>query len=410
MTPRSASDPYGFDSVDPAALRAARSRKWNKFEADVLPAWIADMDYPLAPPISAALRKFDAQGVHGYPNLDITDDFVDSFCTRTNRLFGIGAQPELVKPVTDIVQALYATVFGLTTPSESVLLLTPLYPPFAASVSINGRRIVEHRMAPDSNGVWQFDPEKLRALVKAERPKLFMLCSPHNPVGRLWERSELEFFVSLAVEFDMIVVADEIHADLIFCDRPMIGFASLSDEVKSRTVTVTSANKPFNLAGLKVSQICFGSPELQAQFDRAIPGQLLGAVPTAGMVATTAAYREGQPWLDATCAYLRGNISAFANAMAERVPLVRVVQPEATYLSWLDFSRVAGVCDALGVAKISVGERLAVEGRVGFNEGQTFGDGLEHFARANLATSRSLVLEMVERIGRWVDAQQVKPN
>jgi cysteine-S-conjugate beta-lyase len=401
-------DPYGFDSVDPVALRAAGSRKWNKFDADVLAAWIADMDYPLAPPIRAALAAFDAQGFHGYPTLEIMNDYVESFCTRTNRLYGIGVEPELVKPVTDIVQALYATVFGFTAPDESVLLLTPLYPPFMASVSINRRRIVECRMALDASGasgVWRFDPEKLRALIIAERPRLFMLCSPHNPVGRLWDRSELEFFAALAIEFDMIVVADEIHADLVFSDRPMIGFASLSAEVKSRTVTVTSANKPFNLAGLKVSQICFGSPALQAQFEEAIPGQLLGAVPTAGMIATKVAYSDGQPWLDAACAYLQNNIDAFVAAMAERVPSVGVVRPEATYLSWLDFSRVPGVLDADGIASRSVGERLAIEGRVALNEGQTFGSGLEHFARANLATSRSLVLEMVERIGQWVDLQ-----
>jgi cysteine-S-conjugate beta-lyase len=396
---------FGFDSVDPVALRAAGSRKWNKFDADVLAAWIADMDYPLAPPIRAALSEFDAQGFHGYPTLAVMDDYIESFCTRTNRLYGIGVEPELVKPVTDIVQALYATVFGFTAPDESVLLLTPLYPPFAASVSINRRRIVEHRMAPDMHGVWRFDSEKLRALIIAERPKLFMLCSPHNPVGRLWERSELEYFAALAIEFDMIVVADEIHADLVFSDRPMIGFASLSDEIKNRTVTVTSANKPFNLAGLKVSQVCFGSRALQSQFEEALPGQLLGAVPTAGMAATKVAYQDGQPWLDATCAYLQKNIDVFVAAMADRVPSVGIVRPEATYLSWLDFSKVPGVVDAHCVAPRSVGERLAVEGKVGFNEGQTFGVGLEHFARVNLATSTALVLGIVDRIGRWVDLQ-----
>jgi cysteine-S-conjugate beta-lyase len=401
----SAFDLYGFDSVDPVALRAAGSRKWNKYDADVLAAWVADMDYPLAPPIRDALTEFDKQGFHGYPTLEIMSDYLESFCTRTNRLYGIGVEPELVKPVTDIVQALYASVFGFTTPDESVLLLTPLYPPFAASVSTNRRRIIEHRMAPDAQGVWRFDPTKLRALVISERPRLFMLCSPHNPVGRLWDRSELEYFAALAIEFDMIVVADEIHADLVFNDRPMIGFASLSDEIKSRTVTVTSANKPFNLAGLKVSQICFGSAALQAQFEAELPGQLLGAVPTAGMVATTVAYRDGQPWLDATCAYLQENIIAFEKAMADRVSSVGVVRPEATYLSWLDFSRVPGVLDADGIAVYSVGERLAMEGRVAFNEGQTFGVGLEQFARANLATSRALVLEMVERVGEWVDTQ-----
>lgn len=401
-------DQYGFDHVDPAALRAGGSQKWLKHDADVLPAWVADMDFAVAPPIRSALDEFNARGVHGYPDHRITDAFSEAFCERTNARFAINLVPEHVKLCTDIVQALYAVVFGLTDPSDSVLILTPLYPPFAASISLNRRTIVEHRMTPDAAGVWRFDPERLRAQVRAQQPRMLLLCSPHNPVGRLWDREEMEIFASLASEFDLLVVADEIHADLVLTDRPMIAFASMSDELRARTVTITSANKAFNLAGLKVSQICFGSSEHLDRFEYALPGKILGAVPTAGLLASTAAYRDGQPWLDAVCTYLLGNIRAFTSAMALRVPSVHVVSPEATYLSWMDFSAVPGVVPADGRGGDSVGERLLNEGRVAFNEGQTFGDGLEAFARVNLATSRSIVLEIVERIGRWVDAQS--PN
>ena len=397
-------DSYGFDHVDPVNLRAGRSAKWLKHDADVLPAWVADMDFALAPPIRAALDEFNAQGVHGYPDPRITDTFLDTFCERTNRHFGIDARPDRVKLCTDIVQALYALVFALTGPDDSVLLLTPLYPPFAASVSLSRRRVVEHRMSPDSAGAWRFDREKLRAQIRSQRPRMLLLCSPHNPVGRLWERDELEFLGLLALEFDMLVVADEIHADLVLSDHPMIAFAGISEELRNRTVTVTSANKPFNLAGLKVAQICCGSSRLLDRLNLALPGKLLGAVPTAGLLASTAAYQQGQPWLDAVCTYLRSNVVAFASAMAARAPSVRVVSPEATYLSWLDFSAVPGIAPGDGKA-VSAGERLLNEARVAFNEGQTFGDGLEAFSRVNLATSRAIVLEIVDRIVLWVDAQ-----
>ena len=396
---------YGFDHVDPARLRAGHSLKWLKHDPDVLPAWIADMDFALAPPIRAVLDEFNACGVHGYLDHRITDVFLETFCERTNRQFGVDFQPSRVKLCTDIVQALYAAVFAFTAPSDAVLLLTPLYPPFAASVSLNGRRIVDHRMKPDAAGVWRFDPEELRAQIIAERPRIFMLCSPHNPVGRLWERAELECLAALAVEFDMLVIADEIHADLVLSANAMIAFSSLRNDVAERTVTITSANKAFNLAGLKVAQICFGDDSLLERFELALPGKLLGAVPSVGLLASTAAYRSGQPWLDAVCTYIRGNVHAFAEAMARRVPSVRVVSPEATYLSWLDFSEVPGVLLAYGSGAVSVGERMLREGRVAFNEGQTFGDGLEAFSRVNLATSQSIVLQIVDRVSEWVDAQ-----
>lgn len=399
------SDPFGFDSVDPIALRAAGSMKWNKFDSDVLPMWVADMDFKVAPPIAEALSKYNDSGMHGYPAYSVTNEFFDSFCDWVNPRFGLGAERDLIKTCADVVQALYATVFGFSEPGDGVVILTPLYPPFATSVSTNRRRIVEHRMAPDSDGVWRVDREKLRAQIEKERPSVFLLCSPHNPVGRLWDRDELEFFGSLVLEFDMTLVADEIHSDLIFCDRPMIGFASLSDEIRAHTVTITSANKPFNLAGLKVATIVFGSMALFDRFRYNVPGMLVGPVPTAGMIGATAAYRQGAPWLAGACSYLRENLDVFAVAMADRAPAVGVVRSEATYLAWLDFSAVAGVLQADGAPTRSVGERLILEAKLGINEGQTFGARLEHFGRINLATSRHLVLDAVERIGRWVDAQ-----
>jgi cystathionine beta-lyase len=248
--------------------------------------------------------------------------------------------------------------------------------------------------------VWRFDAEQLRAQMVASNARALMLCSPHNPVGRLWSREELLALGSLAEELDLQVIADEIHSDLVF-DGVFIGFAALSDSLRARTITITSANKAYNLAALKVAMVVFGTAAQEARLLTRITKRMVGAVSTAGVLANFAAYREGGPWLDAAVEYLRENRLLFARTLRELAPEITVTVPEATYLSWLDFSAVPGV---VGGGEVAL--RLVDEARVGLNEGTTFGAGLSAFARANLATSRSLVVELATRIGTWAAAQR----
>jgi cysteine-S-conjugate beta-lyase len=395
-----ASSTWDFNNVDPVHLRASGSGKWNKYEADVLAAWVADMDFPVAPCVTDTLRSYVESGVHGYPVTGFADTLIEVFCGYVNSRTGIGAVPELVRLCDDAVQGLHAALAACTEPGDGVVILSPIYPPFFASVEQNNRVVVEHRMAPDADGVWRFSFETLRAQIISSGARAMMLCSPHNPVGRLWTRAEAESLASLAVEFDLTIIADEIHSDLVFDGRPFVAFASLGEIVKARTITITSANKAFNLAGLKIAMIVFGSMALSDRFDARVSRRLLGAASTPGVLSNLAVYREGGPWLDAVVEYLSENRHVFAARLAAVAPAVSVVVPEATYLSWLDFSAVPGV---LGGG--SVGERLVVEARVGFNAGETFGAGLEHCARVNLATSRAILLEIADRIGTWVAAQ-----
>lgn len=392
---------WGFDDVDPAHLRASRSGKWNKFDADVLAAWVADMDFPVAPCVTAALRHQVDSLVHGYTPTGFNDELIEVFCEYSNRRTSMGAEPGLVRLCDDAVQAMHAALVACTAPGDGVLILTPLYPPFTTSIELNHRRVVEHRMAPGADGVWRFDVEALRALLAAERPTAMMICSPHNPVGRLWTRAEIEALAGLAAEFDLSIIADEIHSDLVFDGGAFVSFGSLGEEVRARTITITSANKAYNLAGLKVAMIVFGGEALLARFEANVSPRLLGAVSTLGVLSNLAVYREGEPWLHDVLAYLSENRHVFARRLAELAPEVTVVVPEATYLSWLDFSKVPGV-----LGRGSVGPRLAEEARVGLNDGETFGAGLEHFARVNLATSRSIVTQLAERIGGWAIAQR----
>ncbi len=393
---------WDFNNVDPAHLRAAGSGKWNKYDADVLAAWVADMDFPVAPCVTETLTRHVESGVHGYPVTGFADTLIDVFCSYVNARTAIGAVPLLVRLCDDAVQGMHAALAACTDPGDGVVILSPIYPPFFVSVEQNNRVVVEHRMAPDADGVWRFSVETLRAQIVSSRARALMLCSPHNPVGRLWTRAEVESLAGLAVEFDLTIIADEIHSDLVFDGRPFVAFASLSGEVRARTITITSANKAFNLAGLKIAMIVFGGQALSDRFDARVSRRMLGAASTPGVLSNLAVYREGGPWLAAVVEYLGENRYVFAERMAVVAPSVKVVIPEATYLSWLDFSAVPGVLDGG-----SVGERLAMEARVGFNAGETFGAGLEHYARVNLATSRSIVLEIADRIGAWVAVQRV---
>jgi cystathionine beta-lyase len=393
---------YGFDHVDTFHLRSSGSGKWNKFGPDVLAAWVADMDFAVAPPITEAIERVVRDGMHGYPPVGFVDELAEAFCEWTNARTQLGATADLVTVCDDAVQALHAVVVAMTKPGDNVLLLTPIYPPFLAAVETNGRYVVEHRMAPDAAGVWRFDAATLLEQMEVSRPTLVMLCQPHNPTGRVFSAEEMTVLAAAALDHGALILSDEIHSDLLFAGGPMRSFASLGEEVRAQTITVTSANKAFNLAALKAAEIVFGTDELQARFRSALQPRLLGGNSSIAVAAHLAAYREGAHWLGAVNAYLAENRRLFADEMARRAPSVRVVVPEGTYLSWLDFSAVPGVAVA---PRRSVGARLAVEALVGLNEGQTFGPGLESFARANLATSRTLVIELATRIGAWVARQ-----
>ena len=392
---------YDFDHVDEAALRGSLSSKWNRHDPDVLPAWVADMDFRVAPAIDAAVRSIADSGLHLYPRWSTYEDVKLAYAERSRNRWGVEVDPSLVLTVSEVVQAMQAATLAFSDPGDGVLILTPIYPPFLAVPRDQRRPLVEHQMV-ERDGTYTFDHEVLRAQVEAARPKVFLLCNPHNPVGRVFTHAELGALRDLVVEFDMICVADEIHSDLVFEPHRHISFASLGPDVAARTITLTSASKAFNLAGLRCAVMGFGSASLKERFEAVIPEAVLGKPSAMGMVATVAAWRESDDWLDACLAHLDGNRRYLLGEVARRLPMVGCPEPEGTYLAWLDFGRVVGV---VGASADSVGERLRDEGRVALNEGQTFGAGLEAYARLNFATSRPILGRVLDRIEAWVAAQ-----
>ncbi len=387
------SDFDGF-ALPPVVLRASASNKWNKHGLDVLPAWVADMDFAIATPIADALHEYQEAGFFGYAVHSLAGEVKEAFGTWWERRYGLAVNQELSVCLTEVVQALHAVTYAFSGPGEGVLVLTPIYPPFLDVVAQQRRCLVEHRMEV-INGRYEFDPETLRALIVAERPRILMLCNPHNPVGRVFSVDELRLLGDLAVEFDMVILSDEIHADLVYEPYCHVSIATLSAEIASRTITASSASKSFNLAGLRCAVISFGSADLKERFDAVIPAHLLGMPSVPGLLASLAAWTHGSPWLADCLTHLARNRSLVRETFAKELPWVGCVPVEGTYLQWLDFSALR-----LGAGEV-VSERLRSEARVALNEGPTFGAGLESYARLNFATSEMLLREILDRIVGW---------
>jgi cystathionine beta-lyase len=268
-----------------------------------------------------------------------------------------------------------------------VVVQTPVYPPFLIAVRELSRRLVESPLVA-GHSRYEIDFDQLRAAIDPTT-RVFLLCNPQNPTGRVFERRELEALAEIAIAHDLVVVADEIHADLIYDARRHIPFASLSPEVEARTLTLTSATKAFNIPGLRCAIAHVGSDALRKRFER-VPRHVRGGLGSLGQAATLAAWREGQPWLDAVLAYLDGNRRRVAHFVDERLPGVRSFVPEATFLAWLD-------CRTLELEP-SPQKFFLEQSRVALSDGSVFGAPGRGFARLNFATSRPLLDEIGTRI------------
>ncbi|MGH7922481.1 MAG: MalY/PatB family protein [Candidatus Dormibacteraceae bacterium] len=369
-------------------LRAQRGTKWHRYPPDVLPAWVADMDFPVAPAIQRALERIVEQRDYGYALRQPPDTVAAAFGDRMRDRFGWTPDPALVVEVSDLVQAMFACVLAFSAPGDGVALQTPIYPPFLLAVDETGRRRVENPLR-DTGDRYDLDLDHLRAALDA-RTRVLLVCNPHNPSGRVFERRELEALGALAVERDLVVVCDEIHSDLLHTDRPHLPMATLDPAVAERVVTLTSATKSFNIPALRCGVMHFGSQALLDRFSAAIPGRLLGHPGHTGVDATVAAWREGQPWLDLVLERLRENRAQVDRWVGGQAG-VSWHPPEATYLAWLDLSALR--------LQPTPQQWLLDQARVGLNPGESFGAPGTDFARLNFATSPEILEQVLERIG-----------
>lgn len=384
--------------VDPpspelARLRATRGEKWQIYPRDVLPFWVADMDFPVAEPIRELLHETWERSDVGYPVNPGLGNLRGVFAARMLERFGWRVDPGRVEVITDVVQGMYVALLTLTPEGSGVVVQPPVYPPVLGAVTNTGRRIVTNELVDAGSG-YEIDFERLRADLDPGTRAL-MLCNPQNPTGRVLAREELERLAELALERDLLIVSDEIWADVVYAPRTHVPIAALGREVEARTVTLMSATKAFNIAGLRCSVAHFGSASLHERF-RALPHAVLGGLGTLGLAATELAWTSCQPWLDQVLATLDENRTVLADFVRAELPDVRYRAPEGTYLAWLD-------CRALELGRDPC-EFFLDEARVALSSGRAFGVGGEGFTRLNFATSREILNEGLERMAKALTA------
>ena len=363
------SNPY-FDT--PHDRRHSNSVKWDRYAGrDVLPMWVADMDFQAPPPVTRALQQRVSHGIFGYSHAG--SGLVEALCHWARQHYNWTLEPEWLMWIPGAVPALNAAC-RLIEPDQSVVTTTPIYPPFLAAPGHMQRRLLEVPMVHDDAGTAHMNVEHLAQAFR-DQGRLLFLCNPHNPLGRVFGRDELESVAECVLAHDTLVVSDELHADLILepglQHQPL---AALSPELAARTITLLAPSKTFNIAGLGLSCAVIADADLRARFANAIDG-ILPYVNTLGYVAAEAAWRDGGDWHRQLVDYLRGNRDLISETLA-RLPRVRAQAPEATYLYWLDL-RGCGIDDP--VAHLE-------EHGLGLSDGADFG--APGFARLNFACPR----------------------
>jgi cystathionine beta-lyase len=370
--------------ADVDRLRLLTCIKWTRYPDDVIPAWVADMDLAPAPVAVEAVQALVERGDFGY-NFAAHARIPDAFCAWQERAHGWRPDPERVRLFCDVMQAVETALWLHTDRGDGVVLFTPVYHPFFPAVTSTGRRVVE--CALEAPG-WRIDPQRLAVAIDGGT-RAILLCNPHNPTGRVFDAEELAAIAEMAEMHDLLVISDEIWADLTHPGAAHVPFASLSPEAAARTITVTAASKAFNIAGLHCAVAHVGHPGVAAALDE-LPRHLLGGVGSPGAEATLAAWTGGEPWLDEVRAHLTSQRDHLAKRLAAELPEVRFRAPQATYLAWLDFRSTAMVVDPAA--------ELLERARIALSAGPDFGRAGEGFARLNFATSRELLDEIVDRM------------
>lgn len=374
---------YDFDRVVPR--RHTESIKWNWCKEDELPMWVADMDFRSPEPVIEALHARVEHGVFGYGQC--RGDLRRAIVERLERLYAWQVAPEALVFLPGVVPGFNMAAHAFCKPGDGLLVQTPVYPPMlhaAGNADLVSRNMELTRRA---DGQYEVDLDRFAAL--AQESEMFLLCNPHNPVGRVFRRTELERMAELCLRHDVVICSDEIHCDLIFSGYEHLPIASLAPEIEARTVTLMAPSKTFNIAGLSCAFAVVPDAELRARFKEGRLG-LVGHPNVLGYRAALAAYQEGGPWLEALLTYLEANRDFTHDYVEAELPGIEMASPEGTYLAWLD-CRQAGIPD-------NPYDFFREEARVMLNDGATFGPGGEGFVRLNFGTPRALLEEGLGRM------------
>lgn len=385
---------YNFDEViDRKGNRAAKyDERMKKFgREDVIPLWVADMDFRTAQPIIDAVKKKAEEGIWGYTSRP--DSYFEAIRGWQKRRNGWEIDPSLMSWSFGVVPALSAIVEVFSEPGDSVMIQTPVYSEFYDVTEAWGRTVLENRLV-EKDGVWGIDFEDFEE--KAKQAKIFLLCSPHNPLGIVWSREDLTRMAQICIANDVLLVSDEIHSDLVFHGKKHIPTAMLSEEAGKKVISCISGTKTFNLAGLQSSATVFPDPESKERFDRFWRNLDILRNNAFSSVAMEAAFNEGEEWLEQLLKYLDGNFTFIKEYCDANIPKIKPTVPDATYLVWLD-------CRELGMENDELRRFMIEEAGLGLNEGCTFGRSLSGYMRLNAACPRSVLEKALGQLKAAVD-------
>lgn len=387
---------YNFDEViDRSTNRSAKydERKKKFGTQDVIPLWIADMDFRTAQPIIDALKNKAEEGIFGYTSRP--DSYYEALCGWKKRHNDWDIDKSMISFNLGVVPALSSMVNVFTEPNDKVLILTPVYSEFYDVTESWGREVIECQMV-EKDGSWNLDFADFEK--KAKEAKMFFLCSPHNPLGIVWSREELVKMCEICIANNVLIVSDEIHSDLIFHGKKHIPTATLSPEIAAHVITCVSATKTFNLAGLQASATIFPNQELKAQYDKFWFSLDIHRNTPFSSVAMEAAFNEGEEWLEQLLEYISGNFDFIEAYCKENIPQIKPNVPDATYLVWLD-------CRGLGMSNEELRTFMIEKAGLGLNEGWSFGRSLSGYMRLNAACPRSTIERALKQLKAAVDAR-----
>jgi len=379
---------YNFDNI--IERRNTYSIKyepaWRGKPDDVLPLWVADMDFAAPPCVQDALIRRAQHGIFGYSEPDVA--YFNVIRAWFEQRFNWTTERDWLIITPGVVNALYIAVRALTEPGDGIVIQQPVYYPFESSVRKTGRQLLINELTY-SDGYYRIDFQDFEEKIK--QAKLFVMCNPHNPVGRVWKADELNRMGEICLRHGVTVIADEIHEDFIFPGHRHLVFAALNPDFADITVTCTSPSKTFNLAGMLHANIFISNKELRDKFKEEYARCGLSQPGVMGLVACKAAYESGGEWLDELIVYLVENMLLLKTSLSQNVPKIKLIEPEGTYLAWLD-------CDELGLSAQKLDETLTHQGKLWLSSGHTFGKGGKGFERMNVACPRSVLQNALERL------------
>lgn len=356
--------------------------------ADILPLWVADMDFKVAQPILDAIIKRTEHGIFGYS--EVQEEYFEAVKNWMKKRHDWTVERRWLVKTPGVVFALAMAVKAFTKPGDGVMIQQPVYYPFSEVIEDNDRKIVDNTLVLGADGVYRMDLEDFEKKAIENQVKLFFLCNPHNPVGRVFHREELEQLGEICLRHHILVVSDEIHQDFVYNGKHQV-FANLSEELRNITITCTAPSKTFNVAGLQVSNIFIPNGELRGKFKKQVAAAGYSQLNTLGLTACEAAYRYGEAWHDELMEYLKGNLAYVREYLKENLPGIKLIEPEGTYLIWLDFREL--------LLTEEERENLIVKkAGLWLDSGAIFGAAGEGFERINIACPRATLTLALDKL------------